>query len=90
MGKRTLAFTRLLLRKIFGKTLRNHGLLIVYAKRSCIQNIWIMTNKQYTKHVQSSEHESKRKQQTQKRSLGSIHLKAGGSLSITYLKDHIT
>jgi hypothetical protein len=52
----TLAFTRLLLRKVFGNTLRNHGLLVVYAKRSCIQHIWIMTKKQYTKYVQSSEH----------------------------------
>jgi hypothetical protein len=42
MGQRTLAFTRLLLRKVFGNTLRNHGLLIVYTKRSCIQHIWIM------------------------------------------------
>jgi hypothetical protein len=32
MGQRTLAFTRLLLRKISGNTLWNHGLLIVYAK----------------------------------------------------------
>jgi hypothetical protein len=29
MGQMTLAFTRLLLRKIFGNTLRNHGLLVV-------------------------------------------------------------
>jgi hypothetical protein len=29
MGQRTLAFTRLLLMKIFGNTLRNHGLLVV-------------------------------------------------------------
>jgi hypothetical protein len=29
MGQRTLAFTRLLLRKIFGNTLRNHRLLVV-------------------------------------------------------------
>jgi hypothetical protein len=29
IGQRTLAFTRLLLRKIFGNTLRNHGLLVV-------------------------------------------------------------
>jgi hypothetical protein len=32
MGQRTLAFTRLLLREVFGNTLRNHGLLVVYAK----------------------------------------------------------
>jgi hypothetical protein len=29
MGQRTLAFTRLLLRKIIGNTLKNHGLLVV-------------------------------------------------------------
>jgi hypothetical protein len=29
IGLRTLAFTRLLLRKIFDNTLRNHGLLVV-------------------------------------------------------------
>jgi hypothetical protein len=29
MGQRRLAFTRLLLRKIFGNALRNHGLLVV-------------------------------------------------------------
>jgi hypothetical protein len=29
MSQRTLAFTRLLLREIFGNTLRNHRLLIV-------------------------------------------------------------
>jgi hypothetical protein len=45
MGQRTLAFTRLLLKEIFGNTLRNHGLLVVYAKRSCIQHVWIMTKK---------------------------------------------
>jgi hypothetical protein len=29
MGRRTLAFTGLLLRKIFGNMLRNHSLLVV-------------------------------------------------------------
>jgi hypothetical protein len=29
MGQRILAFTRLLLRKVFNNTLRNHGLLVV-------------------------------------------------------------
>jgi hypothetical protein len=56
MGQRTLAFTRLLLREVSGNTLRNHGLLVVYVKQSCIQNIWRMIKEQYTKHVQSSEH----------------------------------
>jgi hypothetical protein len=28
IGPRTLAFTRLLLREVFGNTLRNHGLLV--------------------------------------------------------------
>jgi hypothetical protein len=53
MGQRTLAFTRLLLREVSGKTLWNHGLLVVYAKQSCIQHIWEMIKEQYTKHVQS-------------------------------------
>jgi hypothetical protein len=65
MGQRTLAFTRLLLRKVFDNTLRSHGLLIVYAKRSCIQHIWIMTKKQYTKHVQLGEHKLDRTVKTQ-------------------------
>jgi hypothetical protein len=51
MGQRTLAFTRLLLREVFGNTLRNHGLLVVYAKQSCIQHIWEMIKEQYTKHM---------------------------------------
>jgi hypothetical protein len=71
MGQRTLAFTRLLLRKVFGNTLRNHELLVVYAKRSCIQHIWIMTNKQYTKHVPSSEHKLERTVNTRGQNLGS-------------------
>jgi hypothetical protein len=29
MGHRTIAFTSLLLRKIFGNTLRNHELLVI-------------------------------------------------------------
>jgi hypothetical protein len=29
IGQRALAFTRLLLRKVFDNTLRNHGLLVV-------------------------------------------------------------
>jgi hypothetical protein len=40
MGQRTLAFTRLLLREVFGNTLGNHELRVVYAKQSCIQHIW--------------------------------------------------
>jgi hypothetical protein len=42
MGQRTLAFTRLLLREVSGNTLRNHGLLVVYAKQSFIHRIWEM------------------------------------------------
>jgi hypothetical protein len=34
MGQRTLAFTGLLLREVSDNTLRNHGLLVVYAKQS--------------------------------------------------------
>jgi hypothetical protein len=30
MGKRTLAFTRILLREVYCNTLGNHGLLVVY------------------------------------------------------------
>jgi hypothetical protein len=40
IGLRTLAFTRLLLRGIFGNTLRNHELLVVYIKRAYNQYIW--------------------------------------------------
>jgi hypothetical protein len=61
MGQMTLAFTRLLLREVSNNTLRNHRLLVVYAKKSCIQHIKEMTNKQYTKHVQSSEHKFQKK-----------------------------
>jgi hypothetical protein len=60
MGKRTLAFTRLLLREVSCNTLRNHGLLFVYAKQSCIQHIWEMIKERYTKHMQSSEHKFNR------------------------------
>jgi hypothetical protein len=38
MGQRTLAFTRLLLRKISCNTLKNFRLLVVYAKQSFIQH----------------------------------------------------
>jgi hypothetical protein len=61
MGQRTLAFTRLLLREVFDNTLRNHKLLIVFAKQSFIQHIWEMIKEQYTKQVQSSEHKFNRK-----------------------------
>jgi hypothetical protein len=43
MGQRTLAFTRLLLREVSGNTLRNHGLLVIYAKQSFIQHTWRIT-----------------------------------------------
>jgi hypothetical protein len=56
MGQRTLAFTRLLLRVVSYNTLRNLGLLIVYAKQTFIQHIWEMIKKQYTRHGQPSEH----------------------------------
>jgi hypothetical protein len=61
MGPRTLTFTRLLLREVSCNTLENLRLLVVYAKQSFIQHIWAMTNKQYTKHMQQSEHKSNRK-----------------------------
>jgi hypothetical protein len=60
MGQRTLAFTRLLLREVSSNTLRNLGLLIVYAKQSFIQQ-WEMTKEQYAKHMQQSEHKFNRK-----------------------------
>jgi hypothetical protein len=34
MGQMTLAFTRLLLREVSDNTLKNHRLLVVYAKQS--------------------------------------------------------
>jgi hypothetical protein len=57
----TLAFTRLLLKEVSDNTLRNHMLLVIYAKQSCIQHIWEMIKEQYTKHVQSSEHKFNKK-----------------------------
>jgi hypothetical protein len=64
MGQRTLAFTRLLLREVSDNTLKNHKLLVVYTKQSCIQHIWEMIKEHYTKHMQSSEHKFHRKVQT--------------------------
>jgi hypothetical protein len=61
MGQRTLAFIRLLLREVSCNILGNLGLLVVYVNQSFIQHIWEMVNKQYTKHVQSSEHKFNRK-----------------------------
>jgi hypothetical protein len=66
MGQRTLTFTRLLLREVFCNTLGNLELLVAYAKQSLIKHIWAMTNKQYTKHMQQSEHQFNRKVCTQK------------------------
>jgi hypothetical protein len=42
MGQWKLAFTRLMLKEVSSNTLRNHGLLVVYAKQSCIQHVGIM------------------------------------------------
>jgi hypothetical protein len=50
-----LPFTRLLLREVSCNTLRNLGLLVVYAKQSFIQHTWGLTKEQYTKHMQQSE-----------------------------------
>ena len=66
MGQRTLAFTRLLLREVSGNTLRNHGLLVVYAKQSFIQHTRGITKNQYTKHMQQSEHMSNKSRPGQK------------------------
>jgi hypothetical protein len=54
----------LLLKEVSDNTLKNHRLLVVYAKQSFIQHIWKMIKEQYTKHVQSSEHKFNRKVQT--------------------------
>jgi hypothetical protein len=51
MGQMTLSFTRLLLREVSCNTLRNLGLLVVYAKQSFIQHSWGKTKEQY-KHMQ--------------------------------------
>ena len=64
MGQRTLAFTRLLLREVSCNTLGNHGLLVVYAKQSFIQDTWGITKEHYTKHVQQSKHMFNRKVKT--------------------------
>jgi hypothetical protein len=61
MGQRTLAFTKLLLREISYNSLRNHELLVVYAKQSFIQHTWGITKEKYTKHMQQSEHRFNRK-----------------------------
>jgi hypothetical protein len=64
MGQRTLAFTKLLLKEVSCNTLRNHGLLVVYAKQSFIQHTWGITKEQYTKHMQQSKHRFNRKVKT--------------------------
>jgi hypothetical protein len=71
MGQMTLAFTRLLLREVSYNTLKNLGLLFVYAKQSFIQHIWEMIKEQYTKHVQPSEHKFNIKVETLEWNLGS-------------------
>jgi hypothetical protein len=70
MGQRTLAFTRLLLKEVSYNTLRNHKLLVVYAKQSFIQHTWGMTKEQYTKHMQQSKHRFNRKVKTHKCIIG--------------------
>jgi hypothetical protein len=66
MGQRTLAFTRLLLRKVSCHTLGNLGLLVVYAKQSFIQHTREMTKEQYTNHMQQNKHRFSEKVQTHK------------------------
>jgi hypothetical protein len=61
MDQRTLAFTRLLLSEVSCNTLENLGLLVVYGNQSFIQHTWEMTEEQYTKHRQQSEHKFNRK-----------------------------
>jgi hypothetical protein len=70
MGQRTLAFTRLLLRKISGNTLGNHELHVVYAKQSFIQHTWGITKEQYTKHMQHSKHRFNSKVKTHRCIIG--------------------
>jgi hypothetical protein len=64
MGQRTLGFTKLLLRDFSYNSLGNHGLIIVYAKQSFIRHTWGITNEQYTKNIQQSEHMFNRKVKT--------------------------
>jgi hypothetical protein len=71
MGQRTLSFTRLLLREVPCNTLRNHGLLVVYAKKSFIQRTWGIIEEQYTKHMQQSGHKFNRKVQSHRWNPGS-------------------
>jgi hypothetical protein len=47
MGQRTLG-------EISYNSLRNHKLLIVYAKQPFIQHTWGITKEQYTTHMQQS------------------------------------
>jgi hypothetical protein len=61
VGQRTLSFTSLLLKEVSCNTLENHGLLVVYAKQLFIQHTWGITEEQYTKHMQQSEHKFNRK-----------------------------
>jgi hypothetical protein len=63
MGQKTFAFTTLLLSEVSCNTLRNHELLVVYAKQSFIQHTWEITKEQYTNHMQQSEHKFNRKVQ---------------------------
>jgi hypothetical protein len=70
MGHRTLAFTRLLLRKVSCNTIRNLGVLVVYTKQSFIRHTWEMIKEQYTNHVQQSKHRFSGKVQTHKSTLG--------------------
>jgi hypothetical protein len=60
IGLRTLAFIRLLLREIFGNTLRNHGLATRCLNKAIIHSIYLeSTNEQHIKHVQTLERNSK-------------------------------
>jgi hypothetical protein len=70
MGQRTLAFTRLLLREVSCNKLENHRLLVVYAKQLLIQHTWGITEEQYTKHKQQSEHRFNGKVKTHMRIIG--------------------
>jgi hypothetical protein len=59
IGLRTLSLTRLLLREIFGNTLRNHE-LFVHLNKAIIHSIHLeSTNEQHINHVHTLEHISK-------------------------------
>jgi hypothetical protein len=72
MGQGTLAFTRLLLRKVSCNTLGNHRLLDVYAQQSFSQHSWRITKNITPNICNRSNTVSVEKAQIQKLTLGSM------------------